>query len=405
MKKLLLSIGLLAGFTMQAYCQGNADTTAFLDLTPPTSPAFNLLDVAPTSVERPGTVRAFAVSIANAIGSSSNGFPKNFALQVAPYWMFVHPRMNIYKYNGLTLKKGENGAASQLQFKQNIFYGLRNFSLSAASINVDSSQSNPYVQNYIAYSLKANVLNIRRRQVLEVMQQTITHINSTLVAATTNAITPCASMFDPADAQQQQSYNSCINSTVFRDSAIINAQRRKYDSVLAIRPLFTMDVALASSMAFANNNFNDHHVYRSGGWITACLSEPLDKGSASPTAPAFYNAKNYLNIYGLARVISEDNTSDFKTFVNQTDIDFGGRLELEFGAASISFESVYRKVSNHPELNTSRNVGIIQYRLSSNLFLTGTFGKNFGDTNNLVSFLGLNWGFGKTSLYNKLSYQ
>ena len=93
----------------------------------------------------------------------------------------------------------------------------------------------------------------------------------------------------------------------------------------------------------------------------------------------------------------------FKT--ERTNFDFGGRLEFEFGAIAVSFESVYRRVSSHPELNTSRNVGIVQYKLSGNLFLTGTFGKNFGDTDNLVSFLGLNWGFGKTALYNKLSYR
>lgn len=402
MKKLLY-MGLLCGVTISAHAQNNTDTTSLLDLTPPASPAFTLLDVAPVTIDRPGTVRAFAVSIANAIGNSSNGFPKNFALQTAPYWLFSHPNMDIYKYNGLVMKKGLEGANSQLQFKQNIFYGLRNFSLSVATANTDSSQSSPYTRNYISYSVKANVINIRRRRVVEAMQQSITDVNALLKTTLTNATPYCANLFDPSVDSLQLAYNNCIQNAYFRDSITINTQRRRYDSILAVRPLLSVDVALASSVAFANNNFDDHHLYRTGGWVTACLSEPLDKNSASNLS-ALYNAKNYVNIYGMFRVISEDNTTDFQTFTTQTNFDFGGRLEFEFGDIAVSFESVYRRVSNHSELNTSRNVGIVQYKLSSNLFLTGTFGKNFGDTGNLVSFLGLNWGFGKTALYNKLSY-
>jgi hypothetical protein len=403
MKKYIY-IGLLCGFALHARAQNNADTISLLDLTPPASPAFSLLDVAPTTIDRPGTVRAFAVSIANAIGNSSNGFPKNFALQVAPYWLFQHPQMNIYKYNGLIMKKGAEGGVDALEFKQNIFYGLRNFSLSAATANIDSSQNSPYTRNYIAYSLKANVINVRRRRVLEAMRQSVTSINASLASMMDSAATYCADMFDPSIDSLVKKNHDCIQNAYFRDSIYINGMRRHYDSILAVRPLFSVDVALASSMAFANNNFDDNHLYRTGGWITACLSEPLDKYSASDLS-ALYNAKNYVNIYGMFRVISEDNSNDFKTFVNQTNIDFGGRLEFEFSSLAISFESVYRKVVDHAELNTSRNVGIIQYKLSSNLVLTGTFGKNFGGTNNLVSFLGLNWGFGKTGLYNKLSYQ
>lgn len=402
MKKYIY-IGLLCGCAVHARAQDNTDTLSLLDLTPPAAPAFSLLDVAPTTIDRPGTVRAFAVSIANAIGNSSNGFPKNFALQAAPYWLFQHPKMNIYKYNGLVMKKGAQDHVDTLAFRQNIFYGLRNFSLSVATANTDSTQSNPYTRNYIAYSVKANVINVRRRRVLEAMQQSVANINVSLRSMMDTAADYCANMFDPSiDSLVTQNHN-CIQHAYFRDSLYINGLRRHYDSILAVRPLFSVDVALASSLAFANNNFDDNHLYRSGGWITACLSEPLDKYSATNLS-ALYNAKNYINIYGMFRVISEDNSSDFKTFTNQTNIDFGGRVELEFNSLAISFESIYRKVANHAELNTSRNVGIVQYKLSSNLVLTGTFGKNFGGTNNLVSFLGLNWGFGKTSLYNKLSY-
>jgi len=400
MKKIILCLSLLPW--LSAYGQSNTDTIPFLDLTPPASPAFNLLDVSPVTVDRPATVRALAVSVANAIGNGSNGFPKNFALQVAPYWLFSHPNMNIYKYNGMVMDPNAS-PENRLQFKQNIFYGLRNLSLSAASVNKDSAQSNTTSSlNFIAFSVKANVINVRRRRVLEAMGTSIRSINSIFSSGLPVADSICQVQFDPATQQQQ--FMDCIANTVFRDSIVINAQRGRYDSLLSIRPLFTVDVALATSMAFANNSFNDNHLYRTGGWITACFSKPLDKNSENSLS-ALYNTKNYLNLYGLFRVLSEDNTADFRTFTTQTNIDFGGRLEFELNNVAISFESVYRAVVNDKSASTARNVAIVQYKLSDNLFVTGTFGKNFGDQNNLVSFLGLNWGFGKTALYNKVSYK
>lgn len=398
MKKIML--GLLFLPALSAHSQ-DTDSIPFLDLTPPVSPAFNLLDVSPVTVERPATVRAFAVGIANAIGNGSNGFPKNFAVQVAPYWLFSHPNMNIYKYNGLVMDKNA-GSANRLQFRQNIFYGLRNLSFSAASVNKDSAQSNTTASlNFMAFSVKANVINVRRRRVLEAMSTAISDINSSLTSNLASVVPGCLGQFDPAS----QEYRDCLaNAVLGVDSVTINDRRARYDSLLSVRPLFSVDVAFATSIAFANNNFNDNHLYRTGGWITACFSKPLDKNSETSLSE-LYQAKNYLNLYGLFRVLSEDNTTDFKTFTTQTNIDFGGRLEFEFSNVSISFESVYRAVVNDKSTSTARNVGIIQYKLSDNLFLTGTFGKNFGDQNNLVSFLGLSWGFGKTALNKQLSYK
>ena len=78
--------------------------------------------------------------------------------------------------------------------------------------------------------------------------------------------------------------------------------------------------------------------------------------------------------------------------------DFAGRVELEFDRLAVSFESVHRMVTENKLLNSFRNVGILQYKVNDNFYLTGTFGKNFGGQPNLIAFLGLNFRFGKTVL-------
>ena len=61
------------------------DPPAVDDLKAPPSPAFVLLGVAPTSIERPQSVRPLVLSALSAI--SSEGFPKNYAVEFAPYWL------------------------------------------------------------------------------------------------------------------------------------------------------------------------------------------------------------------------------------------------------------------------------------------------------------------------------
>jgi len=71
--------------------------------------------------------------------------------------------------------------------------------------------------------------------------------------------------------------------------------------------------------------------------------------------------------------------------------DAGGKLELEFEKISVAYEYIYR-FNDFQE--TYRSNGILKFKASANVYLTASFGKYFGDTNNLISMLGLNWGVG-----------
>jgi hypothetical protein len=54
------------------------------DLKAPTSPAFVILDVAPSKVERPQAVKPLVLS---AISAAGEGFPKNYSAEFSPYWL------------------------------------------------------------------------------------------------------------------------------------------------------------------------------------------------------------------------------------------------------------------------------------------------------------------------------
>jgi hypothetical protein len=72
----------------------------------PDAPAFVLLGVAPTQVERPTQPSALAVSVLSATAGADNLIPQNYALQVAPYWLVGHPRLTSSEYFSPTIRQG-----------------------------------------------------------------------------------------------------------------------------------------------------------------------------------------------------------------------------------------------------------------------------------------------------------
>src|SRR3989442_3321906 len=60
------------------------------ELRTPASPAFVLLDLTPSAVERPTTPKALAASLLAATGDLQF-LPRNYAIDVAPYWLPPHP--------------------------------------------------------------------------------------------------------------------------------------------------------------------------------------------------------------------------------------------------------------------------------------------------------------------------
>lgn len=84
----------------------------------PASPAFSILGVSPTDIERPNTPRDFAITVASTLESGADLLvPRNVAVEVAPYWFVGHKRSTYDDY----LKSG---------LGTNV---LRNLSVSVAS--------------------------------------------------------------------------------------------------------------------------------------------------------------------------------------------------------------------------------------------------------------------------------
>jgi hypothetical protein len=362
----------------------NAQQLELKELNVPNSPAFTILDHSPKVIDRPGTAKTFTASIVNLINQGS-GLPKNFSLEVAPYWLFKN-NLTVYSYLGIDRNTKK---------QSNIFSNARNISVSIGSVYKDSSKSLPFSANYFAFGVRVNPVRIVRGKVTGDVITTVEAIAGKQVTMLKTVTDAC--LVSVADATSAE-FKTCIAKGVTearkKDQPILDLEKRLQD-LLAIKPVFQLDLAFAGSFTFKDNSFDDNHHHRSGIWTTMELNVPLTDNKDIEKMIA---NKNYLSVYGKVRYISEDSTTNYKTFTQHKLLDFGGRIEFELDKFSISFESIHRINRTNDKLNTNRNVGILQYKIRDDLFLSGTFGKNFGNVNNLFALLGLNWGFGKQSL-------
>lgn len=350
-------------------CRGQEQNEVNLEnLRTPAAPGFILLDVAPSSIEKPTTPKSFSASILHAI-TQNNGIPRNFALEFTPFWFLKHPRMTAFKFYGIHADTK----------KQNPFFSLRNASLSVAAVTIDGNGSAGLATNNISFGLRSTIVSIRR---MTDKNDLIKSHNA--VATTLNELAKKIALInlnDPNRSDSIQKLQALIASEILKENNTLK-------EVLARKPLFSLDGALAGNTSYSNTTYSNGRFSRYGGWLTADLSMPLDEKGP---------VKNYVNLLAILRYISKNDSLTLdNNYLQENLVDYGGRFELELGKLSVSYELLIRK--NTIGGDTQRAAGLIQYKLGNGIYLSGTIGRNFGNTNNLIALFGINWGLGNEKI-------
>ena len=132
---------------------------SFDNLEVPNTPAFILLDEAPTTIQRPNSTRAFALDLLQDV--TSNGFLGNMAIEVTPFWMIKHTNMTPEKFYGIK-KSGDKNSS------QNGFSKLRQASVSAAYMKSEDSVTN------LSFGVRATLFEIKRKTNIEAYKKALT---------------------------------------------------------------------------------------------------------------------------------------------------------------------------------------------------------------------------------------
>jgi hypothetical protein len=169
-----------------------------------------------------------------------------------------------------------------------------------------------------------------------------------------------------------------------RDSIVASFPTQQIEEVnefseILKRPLITLDLAAAYSTLYDGNNHDSNQKDRTGVWSTVTWSPKIDK--------------SYLNIYGFIRYIKDSSVYNEETqsFSDKFEyFDYGSKVQIDINSLSFGYEYIRRNGNG----KDYRSVGLIQYKINSNYYITGGFGKNFtsDSSKDLVSLLGIRWG-------------
>lgn len=369
-KYLIIALVAVAG---RSAAQSTSQAT-LKDLAVPSSPAFIITDITPTLVQNPNTPKSFVLGVAQSLQQSGAAFPNNFSAEFAPYWWVQTNGRNVYDYLGL--KKTANA------YKENPFAGLKYTSISAAFVNKDMIPDVANTsQKIFSLGIRTTVIKAHRSNYAKDMDSLITAWHKAAQAELT----------ENADIRRELAIRGSGISPEERAAIIerwqANSTReilKKINNLIDQKPKFVLDIAAASS----TYGVNDETIKagRTGAWTTASFYMPFSKETDN---------KNYFNISGSFRYLTDNFQKDAAGAIGYADnVDVGGKAGFEFNQLSVGVESLYRFAKGVAN-SSNRTVGVINVKLQDNLFINGTFGKDFAGPNKLISTFGINWGFGK----------
>lgn len=350
------------------------------DMRAPTSPAFALLDISPSSVERPQTPKALSVNLISAL-RGGDGLPRNYALEVAPFWLTSHPDLTFDGYYH----------ASVLQTMQ------QTFSVSVATTPL--AGTDPGAGSSLGVGVRTL---LRAGNPHPQLQASVNDLLAATAAIATeqDATVPLEDERDrlreagrTADADAVQRRIDALEASL--PKRVAEHDRKRRAAALRIQALdkarvgFVMALAAAEAWDFPQDRYDERKVARWGAWATpgyralVCGAKPGDCTST-------------LDVLVVARVLQDRRTSP------DTLRDLGARVAWQpVPAFSLSFETVRRSGGTATKTvpgASARTVGGFEYRLDNGMLLYGSFGKNFENVpggRTLVSLFGLNVGFGK----------
>ncbi len=355
------------------------DTTKIrLDLLrAPSSPGANLLGFSVSDIEKPSDVSDFMLTLQSATNSNSI-FPSNYAVDLAPFWIF--------RSKGLTTDKFNTRNFADV-FRQT-------FVISTAIRNADSSsrdfdEDNLYHSIGTKFSIKRGKLSNKAISILESIHELQAEIASGLNLSLSQQL-DADSIYQRLKRERQAKLEEkrdpdhpdvlAISEKMERrleklKTGIVSSYSEELErlqkaaaSFKVERFGFFIDFAGGLSLEYINRTFNNSRVYNAGAWLTFGA-----------------NYQNGWSLMGITRFLENPKkvfADDLGVLKNEdvSTFDAGARIIYNppAGRFSISTEAIYRSVLTKNTIDPSwRWVLNAEYDLGNNQRLTFFFGRAF----------------------------
>ncbi len=379
--KSLIIIGLFFPFFLYAQQKESIDLD-LKELEITTAPSVVLLGISPSELEIVKSKKALVLSLVNSF-KKSEGIPDSYAFEMTPFWLLPSSKMNSLKYAGYNKDKKVWNAFSEVKKASFSLGFIRDLSLGEGD-----EMKNPA----FAFSVRSTLVNVRTKK------------NKTLIINRNNEVQNILFRINEdwvKSDEHKQLLDSCDKAGIANDDRgeiFVKGKNRfkkkvseryksskeadYYRTLLEAPPLIAVDFAGGYSTFFSDNKFSNNHFGKLGFWMTLNTGIDFAKEESKDV--------KQLNFYGIIRYLDDGTTLDAnQQFLRSKNYDFGGKAEFTYKRFSISYEYIYR-INDIDK--TFRSSGLIAYKVSDRVYINAAFGKNYGEKDNLISFLGLNWG-------------
>lgn len=310
----------------------DAQVLSLDSLRPPASPAFVLLGISPSDVQKPSTPRAVSANLLGA-AQQAGGVPTNYAVEFAPYWLVSRPAVTIDEYE-------RNDLALNIQ---------RTFSFSFATAEREASaDGEPLPGTRFGLGFRALPLKGRQSDSVQIYLGRVRAIHN-----------HCLGVEDT---------EGCLSAAEDSlRSLALGAQRNMRD-----RYGMTVEVAGGATFDYPNNAFEAGRRQRLGVWMT----------------PSYRPANSPLRILGVARYLvdRDDASIDLggRLYWELDQLAVSGEMVERWAG-----EENTRRVSGTVEFQISKDL-YATYTFGRNFEPVDQ-----SDGPRLISVLGLNIGIGK----------
>jgi hypothetical protein len=389
----LITLLLLFVVSAASAQQIKSDSITLDLLKAPSSPAFNLLGISPSQIDRPTDLNAFKLSVQNATNNFSK-FPNSYSVEIAPASLLKLKNQTLDKLNSTQFKD---------VFPQSLSISFGTTQASRIDPTTKDSASYTRLGLGIKFSLvrpkwsdaTAKLFNNLKSAQLSVLNeiQISTHQKNLRdsVKKYTLDVTKRQVFLDSLATLTEQ-YAMQLNQQI-QDSVKYKALYNAANKFMIERKGFFLDFAGGLAIDFPTDQFDYSIVNKAGAWITT----------------GYEGGNNGFSILGIGRYLYQpdqilaDPTGTFKSDKIST-LDFGERLLYNGyqGKFTASVETIYRSIlnKNTPIDPSWRCVLNLEYNVGTNQKITFAFGKDFDNTitksGNLITALNYIIGFGST---------
>ncbi len=354
----LVSIVLFAA-PMEGFCEEETETISLDELRAPISPAFTLLGVSPTTVERPNTPRDLAIAILSAVERSEGDFPQDLAIEFAPYWMARKRE----------LEWDEN--YSERQVGQRIWQTL---SISLATTEIPSDDVDGTA---LGVGLRCLLIEGGKGSEIRDVED---ELQKKIDSRSPDLLKPGSRTAELSEEQKE----------IQRKEVALEKLAVKIRDKNKQRVGWVVECATALTADFPEDDTGEREIRRVGAWLTP--SYQFESGEKFLSVPQEITGD--FNLLTVGRYIWDDTNDDSKSL-----FDIGGRVIWTSSnmPLSISAECVYRFVEGGND--TEQFSAVLEYKLNDDFSLVASYGKNFdndfeGD-DDLIAILGIKFGWGK----------